>query len=784
MIAQELEVTLHMAFVEARQQRHEFITTEHLLLALLDNPSAAEVLKACSAHIDDLRTGLSNFIKEHNTPLPGTEEVDTQPTLGFQRVIQRAIMHVQSTGNGKKEVTGANVLVAIFGEKDSHALYYLHQQGVTRLDVVNFIAHGIRKDGNSDDTAKQEDDSSGNDEGDEEGGERNEKASPLEQYTNNLNAAAKEGKIYPLIGRDFEVERVIQILCRRRKNNPLLVGEAGVGKTAIAEGLAWRITEGTVPEVLANAEVYALDMGALLAGTKYRGDFEQRLKAVLKALRDKPESILFIDEIHTLIGAGSASGGTMDASNLLKPALSSGQLKCIGATTFTEYRGIFEKDAALSRRFQKVDIVEPTVEQTVEILKGLKSRFEEHHSVKYATAALQAAAELSAKYINDRQLPDKAIDVIDEAGAAQRILVASKRKKMIGKADIEDIIAKIARIPPASVSSDDRNKLATLERDLKSVVFGQDKALEILAASVKMARSGLGKQDKPIGSFLFSGPTGVGKTEAAKQLAYILGVDLIRFDMSEYMERHAVSRLIGAPPGYVGYDQGGLLTEQISKKPHSVLLLDEIEKAHPDIFNVLLQVMDHGTLTDNNGRKADFRNVVIIMTTNAGAETMNKATIGFTSKRESGDEMADIKRLFTPEFRNRLDAIVGFKPLDEQIILRVVDKFLLQLEAQLADKKVEVTFTDALRKHLAKKGFDPLMGARPMQRLIQDTIRKALADELLFGRLTEGGRLTVDYSAEAEKAEPLGNGIVLDIQPLPKKEPRPGKTAEQEASSS
>ena len=784
MIAQELEVTLHMAFVEARQQRHEFITTEHLLLALLDNPSAAEVLKACSAHIDDLRTGLSNFIKEHNTPLPGTEEVDTQPTLGFQRVIQRAIMHVQSTGNGKKEVTGANVLVAIFGEKDSHALYYLHQQGVTRLDVVNFIAHGIRKDGNSDDTAKQEDDSSGNDEGDEEGGERNEKASPLEQYTNNLNAIAKEGKIDPLIGRDFEVERVIQILCRRRKNNPLLVGEAGVGKTAIAEGLAWRITEGTVPEVLANAEVYALDMGALLAGTKYRGDFEQRLKAVLKALRDKPESILFIDEIHTLIGAGSASGGTMDASNLLKPALSSGQLKCIGATTFTEYRGIFEKDAALSRRFQKVDIVEPTVEQTVEILKGLKSRFEEHHSVKYATAALQAAAELSAKYINDRQLPDKAIDVIDEAGAAQRILVASKRKKMIGKADIEDIIAKIARIPPASVSSDDRNKLATLERDLKSVVFGQDKALEILAASVKMARSGLGKQDKPIGSFLFSGPTGVGKTEAAKQLAYILGVDLIRFDMSEYMERHAVSRLIGAPPGYVGYDQGGLLTEQISKKPHSVLLLDEIEKAHPDIFNVLLQVMDHGTLTDNNGRKADFRNVVIIMTTNAGAETMNKATIGFTSKRESGDEMADIKRLFTPEFRNRLDAIVGFKPLDEQIILRVVDKFLLQLEAQLADKKVEVTFTDALRKHLAKKGFDPLMGARPMQRLIQDTIRKALADELLFGRLTEGGRLTVDYSAEAEKAEPLGNGIVLDIQPLPKKEPRPGKTAEQEASSS
>jgi ATP-dependent Clp protease ATP-binding subunit ClpA len=768
-----------MAFVEARQQRHEFITVEHLLLALLDNPSASEVLRACAANLDDLRASLTNFIKDNTPQISGTEEVDTQPTLGFQRVIQRAIMHVQSTGNGKKEVTGANVLVAIFGEKDSHAVYYLHQQGVTRLDVVNFIAHGIRK------TDQNEPAKADNPAESEEGGnERSEKASPLEQYTLNLNQAAREGKIDPLIGRDYEVERTIQILCRRRKNNPLLVGEAGVGKTAIAEGLAWRITEGKVPEVLEEATVYSLDMGALLAGTKYRGDFEQRLKGVIKTLKDKPNAILFIDEIHTLIGAGAASGGTLDASNLLKPALSSGQLKCIGATTFTEYRGIFEKDAALSRRFQKVDIVEPTVEQTVEILKGLKSRFEEHHSVKYATAALQAAAELSAKYINDRQLPDKAIDVIDEAGAAQRILVASKRKKMIGKADIEDIIAKIARIPPASVSSDDRNKLATLERDLKSVVFGQDKALEILAASVKMARSGLGKQDKPIGSFLFSGPTGVGKTEAAKQLAYILGVDLIRFDMSEYMERHAVSRLIGAPPGYVGYDQGGLLTEQISKKPHSVLLLDEIEKAHPDIFNVLLQVMDHGTLTDNNGRKADFRNVVIIMTTNAGAETMNKATIGFTSKRESGDEMADIKRLFTPEFRNRLDAIVGFKPLDEQIILRVVDKFLLQLEAQLADKKVEVTFTDALRKHLAKKGFDPLMGARPMQRLIQDTIRKALADELLFGRLTEGGRLTVDYSAEAEKAEPLGNGIVLDIQPLPKKEPRPGKTAEQEASSS
>lgn len=775
MIAQELEVTLHMAFVEARQQRHEFLTVEHLLLALLDNPSASEVLHACAANGDDLRTSLGNFIKDHSPQMPGNDEVDTQPTLGFQRVIQRAIMHVQSTGNGKKEVTGANVLVAIFGEKDSHAVYYLHQQGVTRLDVVNYIAHGIRKTGESEEPSKP-DDSSQNDGGDEQGGERNEKASPLEQFTNNLNQAAKEGKIDPLIGRDYEVERVIQILCRRRKNNPLLVGEAGVGKTAIAEGLAWRITQGTVPEVLGDAEVYALDMGALLAGTKYRGDFEQRLKAVLKALKDKPDSVLFIDEIHTLIGAGAASGGTMDASNLLKPALSSGQIKCVGATTFTEYRGIFEKDAALSRRFQKVDVVEPTVEQTVEILKGLKSRFEEHHSVKYAQAALQAAAELSAKYINDRQLPDKAIDVIDEAGAAQRIVVASKRKKTIGKAEIEDIVAKIARIPPASVSSDDRGKLATLERDLKSVVFGQDKALEVLASSVKMARSGLGKQDKPIGAFLFSGPTGVGKTEAAKQLAFIMGVELVRFDMSEYMERHAVSRLIGAPPGYVGFDQGGLLTEQITKKPHSVLLLDEIEKAHPDIFNVLLQVMDHGTLTDNNGRKADFRNVVIIMTTNAGAETINKSTIGFTNARQAGDEMADIKRLFTPEFRNRLDAIVSFKPLDEQVILRVVDKFLLQLEHQLIEKKVEVTFTDVLRKHLAKKGFDPLMGARPMQRLIQDTIRKALADELLFGRLTDGGRLTVDYDEKQEE----NNGIVLDIQPLSKKEPKPG-TAEPEA---
>ncbi|WP_310463553.1 ATP-dependent Clp protease ATP-binding subunit ClpA [Sphaerotilus sp.] len=759
MIAQELEVSLHMAFVEARQQRHEFITVEHLLLALLDNPSASEVLRACAANLDDLRKSLTQFIKENTPTVGGADEVDTQPTLGFQRVIQRAIMHVQSTGNGKKEVTGANVLVAIFGEKDSHAVYYLHQQGVTRLDVVNFIAHGIRKSDPPEPTKAPGESGPSSSDGEKDEGDAG-KGSPLEQYTQNLNQAARDGRIDPLIGREHEVERVIQILCRRRKNNPLLVGEAGVGKTAIAEGLAWRITQNEVPDVLADSTVYSLDMGALLAGTKYRGDFEQRLKGVLKQLKEHPHAVLFIDEIHTLIGAGAASGGTLDASNLLKPALSSGQIKCIGATTFTEYRGIFEKDAALSRRFQKVDVAEPTVEQTVEILKGLKSRFEEHHGVKYDVGALQAAAELSAKYINDRHLPDKAIDVIDEVGAAQRILPKNKQKKRITRSEVEDIVAKIARIPPASVTSDDRSKLRTLDRDLKSVVFGQDAAIDALAGAIKMARSGLGKPDKPIGAFLFSGPTGVGKTEVAKQMAYILGIDLLRFDMSEYMERHAVSRLIGAPPGYVGFDQGGLLTEAVTKKPHCVLLLDEIEKAHPDVFNVLLQVMDHGTLTDNNGRKADFRNVIIIMTTNAGAENLQKSTIGFTNSREVGDEMGDLKRMFTPEFRNRLDAIVSFRSLDEDIILRVVDKFLLQLEGQLSEKKVEVTFTDALRKHLGKKGFDPLMGARPMQRLIQDTIRRALADELLFGSLTEGGRLTVDVNEAGE--------VQLDIEPRDK----------------
>src|SRR5215469_5754028 len=737
MIAQELEVSLHMAFMEARQARHEFITVEHLLLALLDNPTAAEVLRACAAHIEDLRQNLRNFIHDNTPTVPGTDDVDTQPTLGFQRVIQRAIMHVQSTSNGKKEVTGANVLVAIFGEKDSHAVYYLQQQGVTRLDVVNFISHGIAKTG-SGEAAKASD---ANAEAEDAAGQ---KETPLAQFTQNLNQMAKDGRIDPLIGREPEVERVVQVLCRRRKNNPLLVGEAGVGKTAIAEGLAWRITRGEVPDILADAQVYSLDMGALLAGTKYRGDFEQRLKTVLKELKERPHAILFIDEIHTLIGAGAASGGTLDASNLLKPALSSGQLKCIGATTFTEFRGIFEKDAALSRRFQKIDVVEPTVEQTIAILRGLKSRFEEHHSVKYSTGALTAAAELSARFITDRHLPDKAIDVIDEAGAAQRILPKSKQKKTIGKSEIEEIISKIARVPAQSVSQDDRSKLQTLDRDLKAVVFGQDPAIDALSASIKMARAGLGKTDKPIGSFLFSGPTGVGKTEVARQLAFTLGIELIRFDMSEYMERHAVSRLIGAPPGYVGFDQGGLLTEAVTKKPHCVLLLDEIEKAHPDIFNILLQVMDHGSLTDNNGRRADFRNVIIIMTTNAGAETMNRATIGFTSAREQGDELADIKRLFTPEFRNRLDSTISFRALDEEIIMRVVDKFLMQLEDQLHEKKVDALFTDNLRKHLAKHGFDPLMGARPMQRLIQDTIRRALADELLFGKLMNGGRVTVD----------------------------------------
>ncbi|HZW24809.1 MAG TPA: ATP-dependent Clp protease ATP-binding subunit ClpA [Gallionella sp.] len=732
MIAQELEVSLHLAFVEARQKRHEFITVEHLLLAMLDNPSAAQILRACNVDINELRRVVSAFIDQHTPVVPGDGEVDTQPTVGFQRVIQRAILHVQSAN--KKEVVGANILAALFGEKDSHAVHFLSERGVSRLDVVNQIVHGISKSDAGKVTQPQ---------GESETEQPAAEDGVLKNYTSDLNAVALAGKIDPLIGRDLEIERVIQTLCRRRKNNPLLVGEAGVGKTAIAEGLARRIVEGDVPEILKEAHVYSLDMGSLLAGTKYRGDFEQRLKSVLKELSDIPNAVLFIDEIHTMIGAGAASGGTMDASNLLKPALSSGALKCIGATTYQEYRGIFEKDHALSRRFQKVDVAEPSVEQTIEILKGLKTRFEEHHSIKFSAAAITSAAELSARFINDRHLPDKAIDVLDEAGAAQRILPKSRQKKIVGKHEIEEIIAKIARIPTRTVSHDDRNALKNLDRDLKATVFGQDKAIDALARAIKMSRSGLGNPQKPIGSFLFSGPTGVGKTEVARQLAYAMGMPIHRFDMSEYMERHAVSRLIGSPPGYVGFEQGGLLTEAITKQPHCVLLLDEIEKAHPDIFNILLQVMDHGTLTDNNGRKADFRNVVVIMTTNAGAEALNKVQIGFTKSATAGDEMGDIKRMFTPEFRNRLDAIVSFAPLDKEVILRVVDKFLMQLEEQLHEKKVDAVFTDALKDHLAENGFDPQMGARPMARLIQDTIRSALADELLFGRLASGGKVVV-----------------------------------------
>ena len=733
MIAQELEVSLHMAFMDARQKRHELITVEHLLLAMLDNPSAAEVLKACGSNIDSLRNELTQYIDDHTPTISGEDEVDTQPTLGFQRVIQRAMLHVQSSG--KKEVNGANVLVAIYGEKDSHAVYFLHQQGVTRLDVVNFIAHGVSKlnEGDIHKTSPEQ-------ENDQESSANK----ALETYTINLNKMVLAGKIDPLIGRDAEIERVIQTLCRRRKNNPLLVGEAGVGKTAIAEGLAKRIVDKEVPSILENTTIFSLDMGALLAGTKYRGDFEQRLKAVMKQLNEHKDAILFIDEIHTLIGAGSASGGTLDASNLLKPALSNGSIKCIGATTYQEYRTVFEKDHALTRRFQKIDVNEPSILDTINILKGLKSRFEKHHNVKYSVAAINSAAELSAKYINDRHLPDKAIDVIDEAGAAQRILPKNKQKKVITNKEIEEIVAKIAKIPPKNISNDDKQALKNLERDLKAVIFGQDKAIENLASAIKMTRSGLGMPNKPIGNFLFSGPTGVGKTEVARQLAYILGIELIRIDMSEYMERHAVSRLIGAPPGYVGFDQGGLMTEAVNKQPYCVLLLDEIEKAHPDIFNILLQVMDHGSLTDSNGRKTDFRNVTLIMTTNAGAESLSKTSMGFTQSKKMGDEQAEIKRLFTPEFRNRLDATVSFAPLSHEVILKVVDKFLMQLEDQLHEKKVDATFTDSLKSYLAKNGFDPSMGARPMSRLIQDTIRKALADELLFGKLTNGGNVTID----------------------------------------
>ncbi len=734
MLSSELETSLNQAIHEARESRHEMITVEHLLMALLDNASAAKVIRACGGNIDQLRESLAQFLKEHVPNLAPGDDNDTQPSLGFQRVIQRAVLHVQSAG--KKEVTGANVLVAIFAERDSHAVYFLHKQDITRFDVVNYIAHGISKvsDLHSGLPAPEEVD---------EAGAESEGQSALESFAINLNDQAKNGRIDPLIGRENEVERTIQILCRRRKNNPLYVGEAGVGKTAIAEGLAKKIVDGDVPEVLTQSMIFALDMGALLAGTKYRGDFEQRLKAVLAELKNTEHAILFIDEIHTVIGAGAASGGAMDASNLLKPVLASGDLKCIGSTTYQEYRGIFEKDRALSRRFQKIDVTEPSVDETVKILRGLKSNFEEHHDVRYTHQALRSAVELSARYITDRHLPDKAIDVIDEAGAHQRLQPVSRRKRTVGVGDIERIVSKIARIPPKSVSRSDKTALRTLERDLRLVVFGQDDAIDALASAIKLSRSGLGNPDKPIASFLFSGPTGVGKTEVTRQLAHILGIELIRFDMSEYMERHTVSRLIGAPPGYVGFDQGGLLTDAVNKHPHAVLLLDEVEKAHNDVYNLLLQVLDYGTLTDNNGRRADFRNVIIVMTTNAGAERMARNSMGFTQQSHTGDDLEEIKRLFAPEFRNRLDAIIPFQSLSAETISHVVDKFILQAERQLADKGVNLDVDERARLWLAENGHDPAMGARPMERLIQDRIKRALADELLFGKLADGGEVTV-----------------------------------------
>ncbi len=734
MLSKELELTLSDAFNSAKQKRHEFMTVEHLLLALTENPTAADVLRACGVNLDTLRKDLVEFLETTTPKLSRRDERETQPTLGFQRVLQRAVFHVQSSG--KKEVTGANVLVSIFGERESQAVYFLDKQDIARLDVVNFISHGISKvDNDNTDIPISQDE--------EVGAESAPAKNPLEVYTVNLNEQAVLGKIDPLIGRQYEVERTLQILCRRRKNNPLYVGEAGVGKTAIAEGLAKMIVEGKVPEILKESVIYSLDMGSLLAGTKYRGDFEKRLKSVIAQLRKQPDSVLFIDEIHTIIGAGAASGGAMDASNLIKPVLASGELKCIGSTTYQEYRGIFEKDRALSRRFQKIDVIEPSVEETVQILKGLKSRFEEHHEIKFAQPALRAAAELSNKYIHDRHLPDKAIDVIDEAGAKQRLLPPSKRKKTINVTDVESIVAKIARIPPKTVSLSDKDVLRNLERDLKMVVFGQDMAISTLATAIKMSRSGLGNQEKPIGSFLFAGPTGVGKTEVTRQLAKILGIELIRFDMSEYMERHTVSRLIGAPPGYVGFDQGGLLTEAINKTPHAVLLLDEVEKAHPDVFNLLLQVMDHGKLTDTNGRKTDFRNIILVMTTNAGAEDLNRSSMGFSPQDHTSDAMETIKRLFTPEFRNRLDAIVQFDSLPLDIVAHVVDKFVIELEAQLEAKNVTLQVDEEARHWLAKKGYDPKMGARPMARLIQDKVKRALANELLFGHLEKGGHVTV-----------------------------------------
>ncbi|ATG77819.1 ATP-dependent Clp protease ATP-binding subunit ClpA [Pseudoalteromonas sp. 1_2015MBL_MicDiv] len=741
MLNKDLELTLNAAFREARTRRHEFMTVEHLLLALLDNPSAGEALNACGVNLSGLKTELLEFIDETTPVIPDLEEErETQPTLGFQRVLQRAVFHVQSSG--KNEVTGVNVLVAIFSEQESQAVYLLKKQDVSRLDIVNFISHGISK----------ADDELGDDTDDihEEVQEvQNEEASKLDSFTTNLNVQAREGNIDPLIGRDSEVERTVQVLCRRKKNNPLLVGEAGVGKTAIAEGLAYRIVNKQVPEVIADAVVYSLDMGALLAGTKYRGDFEKRFKSLLKELQAQPGSILFIDEIHTIIGAGAASGGVMDASNLLKPLLSSGKLRCMGSTTYNEYKNIFEKDRALVRRFQKIDVLEPSVADTTKILNGLKERYEEHHGIRYTQKALKAAAELSAKYINERHLPDKAIDVIDEAGASQRLQPSSKRKKTIGVADIELIISKMARIPAQSVSSTDKETLKNLDRNLKMLVFGQDQSIDALTSAIRLSRSGLSSEEKPVGSFLFAGPTGVGKTEVTKQLAKCMGVEFIRFDMSEYVERHAISRLIGAPPGYVGFEQGGLLTEAVIKNPHAVVLLDEIEKAHPDIYNILLQVMDHGTLTDNNGRKADFRNVVVVMTTNAGVQETTRKSIGFTEQDHTHDAMGEINKVFSPEFRNRLDNIIWFNHLEREVILMVVDKFIVELQSQLDKKSVNLELTSKAREWLADKGYDKAMGARPMARVIQEELKKQLANEILFGELVDGG--TVKVSVKDKK---------------------------------
>jgi ATP-dependent Clp protease ATP-binding subunit ClpA len=753
MLSKELEFTLNQAFKRAKAKQHEFMTVDHLLLSLLDNPAALEVLRACGTDIERLRRQLTEFIDETTPLLVDGDDRDIQPTLGFQRVLQRAVFHVQSSG--KTEVTGANVLVAIFNEQDSQAVFFLGQQEVSRLDVVNYISHGIAK---GRDENHEEQDSLETD------GEQKSDAqsSPLDSYASNLNELAAQGKIDPLIGRRAEIERTIQILCRRRKNNPLLVGEAGVGKTAIAEGLAKMIVDHEVPEVLAEAVIYALDLGSLVAGTKYRGDFEKRFKSILAQLKKETNVVLFIDEIHTIIGAGAASGGVMDASNLIKPMLASGDLRCVGSTTYQEFRGIFEKDRALARRFQKIDVEEPSVEETVDILKGLKSRFEEHHDVEYTQESLRSAAELSDKYINDRHLPDKAIDVIDEAGANVRLQPQDQRQKLIDVEDIENIVAKIARIPPKKVSTSDTESLRNLSRDLKMVVFGQDPAIEALASAIRMNRSGLVNEGRPIGSFLFAGPTGVGKTEITRQLARILGMELIRFDMSEYMERHTVSRLIGAPPGYVGFDQGGLLTEEINKHPHAVLLLDEIEKAHPDVFNLLLQVMDHGTLTDNNGRKADFRNVVIVMTTNAGAQEMSRSSIGFTTQDHTTDGMEAIKKIFSPEFRNRLDSIIQFSGLSQEHIAKVVDKFIFELEGQLQDKGVSLIVGEEARVWLAEKGYDPKMGARPMARVIKNEIKKPLAEELLFGRLASGGTVKVDVQDGKLEFEILAEPVTGD----------------------